>query len=240
MFTVALIGPDGAGKSTIGQRLEASLPLPAKYVYMGINLESSNVVLPTTRLLLEARRARGIRPDMAGPPDLARRKPRPKGVLKRLAVGFKLSLRMANLMAEEWFRQIVIWFHLRRGRIVLLDRHFFADYYAHDIARNGNHLPLARRVHGYVLDRFYPKPDLLICLDAPAEILLARKGEGTLESLEHRRQEYLALRDVLRYFVTVDATQAEDEVTRQVSEAIWNFYDTHRLQFNAKQGAYDE
>jgi thymidylate kinase len=231
MFTVALIGPDGAGKSTIGQRLEESLPLPAKYIYMGINLESSNVVLPTTRLILEVRRMRGIRPDMAGPPDPTRRKPKPKGSLKRVAVTLKLSLRMANVMAEEWFRQIVVWSYLRQGRVVLLDRHFFVDYYAHDIALNGNHLPLARRVHGYMLDRLYPRPDLSICLDAPAEVLLARKGEGTLESLERRRQEYLALRDVLGYFVTIDATQAQDEVTRQVSDAIWNFYDTHRSQF---------
>jgi ABC-type branched-subunit amino acid transport system ATPase component len=51
MFTVALIGPDGAGKTTIGRRIEHTLPLPVKYVYMGVNLDSSNHMLPTTRLL---------------------------------------------------------------------------------------------------------------------------------------------------------------------------------------------
>ena len=43
MFTVALIGPDGAGKSTIGRKLQQISPIPMKYVYMGVNLESSNL-----------------------------------------------------------------------------------------------------------------------------------------------------------------------------------------------------
>src|SRR5437667_23836 len=50
-FTVALIGPDGAGKTTIGRRLEKSLPLPVRYLYMGVNAEASNALLPTTRVL---------------------------------------------------------------------------------------------------------------------------------------------------------------------------------------------
>ena len=57
MFTVALIGPDGAGKSTVGRELERRLSFPAKYIYMGVNLESSNLVLPTTRLILGIKRS---------------------------------------------------------------------------------------------------------------------------------------------------------------------------------------
>lgn len=224
MFTVALIGPDGAGKSTIGQQLEHLLPLPVKYVYMGVNLESSNLVLPTTRILLEIKRARGARPDMAGPPDPERVKPLPKNKLKRAAVELKVGLRMANLMAEEWFRQAVVWRHLRQGNIVLFDRHFFADYYAREIVDDGIPKPIGRRMHSYMLKHYYPKPDLIICLDAPAEVLFARKGEGTPALLERRRQEYLQLRNVVEHFATVDATQSQAEVIRQVKDLICNFY----------------
>lgn len=224
MFTVALIGPDGAGKSTIGQQLEHLLPLPVKYVYMGVNLESSNLVLPTTRILLEIKRARGARPDMAGPPDPERVKPLPKNKLKRAAVELKVGLRMANLMAEEWFRQAIVWRHLRQGNIVLFDRHFFADYYAREIVDDGIPKPIARRMHSYMLKHYYPKPDLIICLDAPAEVLFARKGEGTPALLERRRQEYLQLRNVVEHFATVDATQPQAEVIRQVKDLICNFY----------------
>ena len=104
MFTVALIGPDGAGKTTIGRRLEQTLPLPVRYVYMGINYEASNHVLPTTRLIRAARRARGVGPDTAGPRDPERLRPRPKGLVKRVAHGLKSSLSLANRIAEEAFR----------------------------------------------------------------------------------------------------------------------------------------
>lgn len=35
MTTVAIIGVDGAGKSTVARALEGSMPLRTKYIYMG-------------------------------------------------------------------------------------------------------------------------------------------------------------------------------------------------------------
>jgi len=224
MFTVALIGPDGAGKTTIGRRIEHSLPLPVKYVYMGINLASSNHMLPTTRLIHALKRARGVKPDTAGPPDSRRVKPRPKGALRRATAAVRSSLRLANRMGEEWFRQGLAWYYQHRGYIVLFDRHFFSDYYAYDIARGVAERPLSNRIHGFMLEHVYPKPDLVIYLDAPAEVLFARKGEGTIAALERRRQEYLQMRDLVPHFVVVDATQSEDDVTREVTQVIWDFY----------------
>ncbi len=224
MFTVALVGPDGAGKTTISRQLEHLLPMPAKYVYMGVNLDSSNLVLPTTRLFLEIKRARGRRPDMAGPPDPTRVKPRPRGLIKRIAAGLKSGLRLLNQLGEEWFRQGIVWYYRRRGYVVVFDRHFFSDYYAHDIANDDPHQPLTGRIHGFFLKRLYPRPDLVIFLDAPPEVLFARKREGTLELLERRRQEYLRLRGQVKHFVTVDATRPQDEVTQAVVKHILDFY----------------
>jgi GTPase SAR1 family protein len=50
MFTVALIGGDGAGKTTIANRLVEDLPFRVKYLYMGFSTISSNAALPTTKL----------------------------------------------------------------------------------------------------------------------------------------------------------------------------------------------
>ena len=255
MFTVALIGPDGAGKTTIGRRLEQTLPLPVRYVYMGINYEASNHVLPTTRLIRAARRARGVGPDTAGPRDPERLRPRPKGLVKRVAHGLKSSLSLANRIAEESFRHGVARYYQYRGFIVLFDRHFYSDYYAYDIAPSGwtgrrgdgatgrpdptappvppsprrpvppvRGRPVGSRIHGFLLERVYPKPDLVIYLDAPAEVLFARKGEGTLELLERRRHDYLEMRHRVKEFAVVDASRPADAVAREVTERIWEYY----------------
>jgi thymidylate kinase len=223
MFTVALVGPDGAGKSTIGQKLEQTSPMPAKYVYMGVNLESSNLVLPFTRLLLEAKRARGQRPDITVPRHVYQSHTRP-GLLKRFIAVLKNAMRSTNLIAEEWFRQLIIWYYEFRGFYVILDRHFYFDYYAHDIANDDPNRSLNSRIHGFMLKNLYPKPDFVIFLDAPTEVLFARKPEGTLEARERRRQEYILLREVVKSWAVVDVSQPMDEVIDEVSELIVKFH----------------
>jgi hypothetical protein len=139
-----------------------------------------------------------------------------RGVLREARSG----LRLANWIAEEWFRQGVAWAHERRGRVVLFDRHFYCDYYANDVAGHRPGRPWTSRIHGAMLERLYPKPDVVIMLDAPAEVLFARKGEGTIESLERMRLDLLALAPHVKRFVTVDATQDLDTVTSDVVAAI--------------------
>ena len=69
-----------------------------------------------------------------------------------------------------------------------------------------------------------PDPDLLICLDAPGDVLFARKGEGSPAMLEARRQEYLRLRDAVAHYVLVDATQSLEAVTQETAAIILEFY----------------
>jgi thymidylate kinase len=232
MITVALIGPDGCGKSSVTKLLPAALPdLPIKRVYMGINLEASNLMLPTTRLLMMLKKAGGGRPDMAGPYDAENRKAAPRNPVKRLLGGMKAWLLLGNRVAEEWFRLLVSAWYQKRGYHILFDRHFALDFYYYDMQYTDRRQPLTRRIHGYLLSRYYPRPDLTIMLDAPAEVLYARKGEGTIESLERRRQEYLSLRQVLPAFAVVDATQPAEQVAAQVAELIRQF-----ARANAQQG----
>lgn len=232
MFTVALIGADGAGKTTIARRLENESLLPIKYLYMGVSPDASNVALPTTRLLAGLRRAQGRSVDMAGPPDPTRVRQAPKGAVKRLLAGLKSGLRLVNRLAEEVYRQIIAWSYQYRGYIPLFDRHFFSDYYAHDIANDDPERPVSSRIHGFFLKHIYPRPNLIIFLDAPASVLFARKGEGTIELLELRRQEYLQVRGQVQHFAVVDATQAEDEVMREVADLLWDFYRAHKGQLS--------
>src|SRR4030067_747769 len=210
MFSVALVGPDGAGKTTLCQRLEESFPIPVKYIYRGVSADASNVMLPTTRLLRGLKRKLGVKTEQAGPPDPNRAKSPPQGVLKRFTSTLKSSLRLINQLSEEWYRQFMAWNYQRRGTIVVFDRHFFTDYYAYDILAGVTPKSLAQRIHGFMLTRLYPKPDLVVHLDAPAAVLYDRKSEGALEALERRRPEYFKLKDSFDHFVTIDARQSAE------------------------------
>lgn len=220
MFTIALVGADGSGKTTIARQIERDRPLTIKYIYMGFSPLSSNVALPTTRLISWVKRLSGRKGDTSGPPDPTRKRPRSNNPLKRLTSGVKAVLRLTNRLAEEWFRQVVVWYYRYLGYVILTDRHFFSDYYAHDIANDDPDRPFTSRIHGLILERFYPRPELIIFLDAPAEVLFARKGEGSIELLELRRQEYLQLQDQVGRFVVVNADRPLGDVTADVLAAI--------------------
>jgi hypothetical protein len=187
-------------------------------IYMGVNLEASSVMLPTTRLLLAAKRARGGRPDLVA----SRRRDvedddRTARAGRRSAL--RSSARMAVWMTEEWFRQLLALGQGLRGRIVVFDRHFFLDYYHADVDSAGRRGP-AQRLHGWMLRWIYPRPDLVIMLDAPAEVLHARKPEATVAWLERRRQQYLELAPLVPQFVVVDVDRPLDAAVSEVVTAI--------------------
>lgn len=221
MITVALIGPDGAGKSTITANLDGKLARPVRTVYMGINPDASNHMLPTTRALRALRRALGKSANAGGPREHGSAAPRTGGPLKRMLGGARAWAGMTNRIAEEWYRVGVAAVYRLRGCVVVFDRHFYSDYHAYDIAEKN--VPAPNRLHGWMLQHVYPQPDLLIYLDAPAEVLFARKGEGTLELLERRRHDYLSLRERVPRFIVVDAAQPLEDATAEVVQIIDTF-----------------
>ena len=225
-FSVALLGGDGAGKTTVGRRLTDDLGDRVAYVYMGVNPSASNHQLPTTRIVNRLRgRTTGRNP--SAEPDVGDAPRRRRGGMRELVRTATTPLRLAHRLTEEWYRQLVAWRLMAAGRIVLYDRHFFFDYHATDIDRRRRDRSLSRRVHGYVLEHLYPRPDLVIYLDAPPEVLFARKGEGTLESLATRRAEYRAFREDVAHYLEVDASQPLEAVIARVVAAVEHF-DRHR------------
>jgi hypothetical protein len=68
-----------------------------------------------------------------------------------------------------------------------------------------------------------PKPDLVILLDAPTEVLRARKQEVSLCETERQRHAYRQLVDTLPNGHVVDAAQPLDRVVTAVGTVVLGF-----------------
>lgn len=216
MTAVALIGCDGAGKTTVAEMLIRRSPFPVRYVYMGVNADSSNISLPTTRLV-HALKVRGVRKERRKRGEAVSAPVSLHGIEHRRDSRGKLwaALRLMNRIAEESLRQAVSTWYQARGYVVVYDRHFLFDYGAGKPPRR-----LSDRIHRWFLERLYPKPDLVLFLDAPSDVLYARKPEVPIDYLDARRGAYLRQGRSIERFELIDASQQLDNVYAEVTRRI--------------------
>ena len=197
-MTVALLAPDGAGKTTLAKELAQEPFIRARPIYLGLNGDIRSVRLPTTRWL------KHLTESMNG-----KRGPAPLW-LKTLRAGSRL--------AEQWSRYAAAFYHRLRGRFVVFDRHPYEENL------NGHSRTLRSRVRRWLLAAWCPDPDLVVVLDAPGEVLYQRKGEHNPEWLESQRLNLLELRNQVPDTVVVDATRELSQVRNEVIALIWDRY----------------
>jgi thymidylate kinase len=128
------------------------------------------------------------------------------------------------------------WWAGLRGRLVLFDR------YVYDAAAppRGRHRTL-KRWYFRVLLGCVPAPDVAVLLEAPGEVLHARKGEMTPSVLDANRVAIsqhvhaVARRSGRPRVVVVDATQDRTAVAADVVAALWRLA-ADRLQEKTEGG----
>jgi thymidylate kinase len=201
-LSVALLAPDGAGKSTLAKELTRDLFLRGRLIYMGANIEASTIGLPTTRWL-------------------HRRLKASNGKLKKRNPNWLMlkALSFVNRLIEQWYRAGAAIYHLMSGRLVVFDRYFYDSWI--NPAKRGFNTPW-KRLRRTLFESICPTPDLVILLDAPGQLLYDRKHEHTPEWLEQQRRAYLALKDRLPQMRVIDATNQAEDVKREVTALIWN------------------
>lgn len=175
---VALLGPDGAGKSTLAAGLEGSFYFPVRSVYMGLY-----------------------------------QRPSVKGGRRAPGVG------LAGRLVTQWGRWLEAAYHRRRGRLVLFDRYSYEA-----LVPNRYRHSRRARARRWLLGHSCPPPDLVVLLDAPGELLYARKGEQAVALLEKQRTAYRALVSRLPRAVVVDASRPAEAVRPEVTALIWREY----------------
>ncbi len=176
--SVALLGPDGAGKTTLADAIAADFGLPVRRISMGMGSASG----------------RGV-------------------------TGGLLGLASLGRPFDAWRKRIVGEYHRAHGRLVIFDR------YAYDtlIPPRGPFVHL-KRIYFWILARAEPRPQMVIVLDAPGELLHARKEGFDAARLEDDRHRFLALAERIGGFQVIDAARPPDAVRIDVTDLIWKRY----------------
>jgi hypothetical protein len=181
-LSVALLAPDGAGKSTLASGVCDHFFFPVDQIYMG--LYQKQMTSNKTRLT---------------------------------------GLGLFGKLWTQWQRYGQGYAQRARGHFVIFDR------YTYDALLPSRHkLNRWQRLRRWLLAYACPSPDLILMLDAPGDILFARKGEHSPEYLEQHRQAYLKLKHRFPQMIVVDAACNADQVRRMVIAHIWRRFADRR------------
>ncbi len=178
-LSIALLGPDGTGKSTLAAGIQGSFYFPVHLVYMGLG---DDRLEPLARLRL---------PGIGAP-------------------GRLLTL---------WWRYIRARYYQLRGHIIIFDR------YTYDaLLPSAEPLTPFQKAARWLLAHACPRPDMVFALDAPGDIMYARKGEYNPIHLETERQHFVALRQRISTIQIVDVTRDKDVVRADLADRISQRY----------------
>jgi thymidylate kinase len=181
-LSVAVLGPDGAGKTTLIKDIQEAFILPVRPVYMGLT----------------------------------------GGLLRYIAYLHVPGLVLLCRLLVFWCRYLRAQYHQTLGRLVLFDRYIYDAMVPHP-----GRLNWLRRASRWVDGHACPGPDLVLVLNAPGEVMYARKGEYTPEKLEEWRRYYLALQNRISQLEIVDAAREKDVVRIDAIDRIWQRHVVH-------------
>jgi hypothetical protein len=196
---------------------------------MGLNVQAANFMLPTTRLwnmfLKGKLKKREITYTTVNLTNQSPMEPRKMGFYRQIIKFMRKTGGLGNRILEEWYRQFIAYYYEKRGYIVIFDRHFIYDFYEDNTDSRRSTKPVKAEIHDFIRRKTMSQPDLVICLDAPGEVVFKRKKEFNIEYLECKRNQYLGLQKVVKNFVIIDANRSLESVVHDVSDRIIQFRD---------------
>jgi thymidylate kinase len=190
---VALLGPDGCGKSSVIDRASVAL---------------SPAFRRTTTLHLRPHLGRkSAQTDAA-----AVQNPHGQTPYGRVLATVKIFYLLFDYAAGY---ACSIYGRLARSTLVLFDRYY------HDVLVDPRRYRF-QRAGGFarLIGKLVPQPDLWIVLDAPVEVLRKRKQEVSAEETARQRKAYMQLASQLRNVVVIDASKQLEVVVSEVNASV--------------------
>ncbi len=188
---VAILGPDGAGKSTLIEHLERDLAgafrRTARFHLMPGIFRRRRYSSPVTN-------------------------PHGKPPRSWFASLLKLGYYLLDYTLGYWFKVRPA---LVRSTLVVFDRYYDDLLVDPRRYRYGGPMRLARW-----LRRFIPRPELWLILDVPEEEILRRKQEVPLEEIRRQRERYRCLAAELQNAVLLDGRQPPERLAREAEEVV--------------------
>jgi thymidylate kinase len=192
-LSIAFLGPDGSGKSAVIERVQHELRDAFRRVHYQ-HLRPRPLAHTTS-------------PNQAPVVD-------PHGQPARGTIGS-----IAKLI-HFWAGYVVgalLWTFPRRtaSTLVIFDRYY------HDVLADPRRYRYgAPLFYARLMGRFVPQPDLVFVLDAPPEVVQARKQEVSISESVRQRAAYLDLATQLRATHVIDAAQPLDQVVAEVAKIV--------------------
>ena len=226
---VAFLGVDGAGKSAVIARVSLDLGPAFENIKQYHKRTFPSAIEWTKRYLLRARPGEleeegvpahkdggGLSYDSPAQPPSELHDPHALPPRKLMVSLAKLGFTWGNYTLAGYVADIYP--HLIRSTLVLLDRCY------HDLLvdpkryRYGGPAWVARAVGWFI-----PRPQLVVLLDAPPDVLYSRKRELPFEEIARQREAYLELTRNLSNGYVVDASKPLDEVVASVERLILDY-----------------
>lgn len=203
-LVIAVLGPDGSGKTTVIERLEKEIA-PAFRRVKRIHLrprfgKTSGNSAPVTDPHAQS----------------------PRGQIAS-------ALKILFFISDYWIGWLRLVYPAKvRSTLVIFDRYY------HDMLVDSMRyrLPEGFFLPG-LLARLVPKPDIWLILDAPAETLVARKGEITLQAAQNLTIKYRSLAAQLPDAISIHTGTSLEKTLVEVVSAVCGHL-AHRTQRRLK------
>jgi thymidylate kinase len=195
-LTVVFLGPDGAGKSSVIKVVPQALA-------GAFNRTTCYGFAPGILRRLRPPDGPNTQPHAAPPraPIIS--------VMRALCYWFVYYL---------FCHRVTLRLHLAHSTLVLHDRHLVDALVDPKRYRYSGPMWLLSLIWWFV-----PRPDLIILLDAPPEVLQARKQEVPFEESARQREAYRSLVESMANGHVIDAARPLEQVVRDVNELILRY-----------------